>query len=493
MENQNQNQTRTRTQTRDNHVVVVPSPGMGHLIPLAEFAKHLHVNHHFSITLLLPTTTAPTPSQTSYLATLPPAVSHTFLPRVDPAQHGGDDVAGHEVIITLAHRQSVPHVRGELERLAAAPAATTREESKPSRVVALVTDLFGTELFEVARECGVLPYLYFTSTAMCLGLLLHLPVLHETVSSEFRDMVQPVVLPGSSVPLHGKDFVDPVQDRKNVAYKIILEHVTKYHLAEGIFINTFMDLEPGVLHALQNHEYSGVSSVYPVGPIIQSVLGDGSDESDCLSWLDRQPAGSVLFVSFGSGGTLTFEQLNELAIGLENSGQRFLWVVRSPSNVSHGSFFTGLSQDDPFGFLPNGFVDRVQDRGLLVPSWAPQIKVLGHGSTGGFLSHCGWNSTLESIVNGVPLIAWPLYAEQKMNAVMLSEGLKVALRVKPNEDGLVEANEISTVVRELMEGEEGKRVRQRMKEVSDSARKARSEDGVSTKLLNQVVFKWNNL
>ncbi|KAH9626682.1 hypothetical protein KSS87_021583 [Heliosperma pusillum] len=465
------------THTKD-HVIIVPSPGMGHLIPLTEFAKLLHSNHTFSISLLLPTTTsAPTSAQSAYLSGLPSDISYTFLPPVDPALLP-DDVA-HEVTIDLTHLHSATHLRDSIARL-----------TRSTRVVALVTDLFGTNLFGVAREFGVLPYLYFTSTAMCLSLFLHLPLLDETVSCEYRDMVDPLVLPGC-VPLHGKDFVDTVKNRKDEAYKVIMDQIKRYKLAEGIFINTFMDLEPGALHNLQNDNLDR-PPIYPVGPIIQSGLGDGPDGSDILSWLDRQQPDSVLFVSFGSGGTLSYEQLIELAIGLEKSGQRFLWVVRSPSKSSFGSFFSGKSQDDPFGFFPDGYMDRIANRGLLVPSWAPQIEVLSHKSTGGFLSHCGWNSTLESIVYGVPLIAWPLYAEQRMNAVMLNEGVKVALRPKETEGDLVEAEEIAKVVRELMEGEEGKRVHQRMKELSEYAKMARSEDGVSTKLLNQVVHKWQS-
>ncbi|KMT20342.1 hypothetical protein BVRB_1g003410 [Beta vulgaris subsp. vulgaris] len=303
-------------------------------------------------------------------------------------------------------------------------------------------------------------------------------------------MEDPLVMPGC-VPLYGKDFVDPVQDRNDEAYHVFLYHIQRYNMAEGIFVNSFVDLEPGPINALRSGD-SNSTKIYPVGPVIQSGLGgDSDDRFECLTWLDREPPGSVLFVSFGSGGTLTYEQIIELAVGLEKSEQRFLWVVRAPSNSTFGSFFTQGNKDNPFGFLPEGYLDRIKDRGLLVPSWAPQIKVLSHKSTGGFLTHCGWNSTLESIVYGVPLIAWPLYAEQKMNAVMLNEGLKVALRPKASESGLVEADEVARVVKDLMEGEEGKKAREKMKEFSELARKTRSQDGDSTRTLSQVAQIWS--
>ena len=129
-------------------------------------------------------------------------------------------------------------------------------------------------------------------------------------------------LPGC-VLIHGSDLPDPMQDRKNVAYKRMLFNVKQVHLAIGIMVNSFMDLEPGAFKAL-NEVGQVKPPVYPVRPLVQSCSDRGVDESECLRWLDKQPNGSVLYVSFGSGGTLSHEQLNELALGLEMSGQRFL-------------------------------------------------------------------------------------------------------------------------------------------------------------------------
>lgn len=255
-------------------------------------------------------------------------------------------------------------------------------------------------------------------------------------------------------------------------------------------VNSFKELEGGAIKALQEEE-PGKPPVYPIGPLVQM---DGADEkSECLRWLDDQPRGSVLFVSFGSGGTLSYDQLNELALGLEMSEQRFLWVVRSPNDKSAiATYFSVNSQNDPFAFLPKGFLERTKGYGLVVPSWAPQVQVLSHGSTGGFLTHCGWNSTLESMVNGIPLIAWPLHAEQKMNAVMLTEDLKVALRPRIGENGIIGRAEIAKVVKVLMEGEEGKKIRSKMTDLKDAAARVLGEDGDSTKSLAELAQKWKN-
>jgi hydroquinone glucosyltransferase len=213
-----------------------------------------------------------------------------------------------------------------------------------------------------------------------------------------------------------------------------------------------------------------------------------------FKWLDEQPRGIVLFVCFGSIGTHSSAQTDELAFGLEMSEQRFLWVLRCPNDkVASDSKFIANSNVDPFDFLPNGFIERTKNRGLVVPYWAPQAQVLKHVSIGGFVSHCGWNSTLESLVNGVPLIAWPLYAEQKMNAALLSENVKVAIRPKIGENELVERDEIASVEKRLMVGEEGKKIRYRMNELKDAASNTLKENGSSTKLICELALKWKGV
>lgn len=328
---------------------------------------------------------------------------------------------------------------------------------------------------------------------MVLSFAFYLPQLDQEVQCEFRDLHEPVKIPGST-PVHGKDLLYPVQDRKDDAYKCFLYHAKRYRLAHGIIENSFVELEPEVIKLLQINE-PGRPLVYPVGPLVNedsSRTGvDGVEIDKCLSWLDEQPRGSVIFVCFGSGGTLSSAQMNELAIGLETSEQRFLWVVRCPKDkVANVSNFIADSNVDPFDFLPNGFVERTKEKGLVVPYWAPQAKVLNHGSTGGFLTHCGWNSVLESVVNGVPLVAWPLYAEQKMNAVLVSEEVKVAMRPKVSENGLVERDEIANVVKRLMEGEEGKKLRNKMMDLKEAASIALKENGSSTKKICELALKW---
>ncbi|KFK30683.1 hypothetical protein AALP_AA6G014400 [Arabis alpina] len=460
------------------HVAIIPSPGMGHLIPLVEFAKKLVHRHNFTVTFMIVGEGPPSKAQRTVLDSLPSSFSSVFLPPADLTDL--PSTAGIETRISLTVTRSLSELRRVFNSF-------TAEGRLPT---ALVVDLFGTDAFDVAVEFHVSPYIFFPTNANVLSLFLHLPKLHETVPCEFRELTEPVQLPGC-VPVSGKDLLDPTQDRKDDAYKWLLHNTKRYKEAEGILVNTFFELEPNAIKALQE---PGLDKppVYPVGPLanIGKQEDNGVEKSECLKWLDNQPLGSVLYVSFGSGGTLTCEQFNELAFGLADSEQRFLWVIRSPSGIANASYFDSHSKTDPLAFLPPGFLERTKGRGFVIPSWAPQAQILSHPSTGGFLSHCGWNSTLESIVSGVPLIAWPLFAEQKMNAILLTEDIHVALRVRSGDDGLVRREEVTRVVKGLMEGEEGKGVRNKMKEMKEGASKVLKDDGTSTKALSLVALKW---
>ncbi|KAK4592799.1 hypothetical protein RGQ29_017089 [Quercus rubra] len=459
------------------HIAILPCPGMGHLIPLVEFAKLLLLHHDFHITCIIPTIGSPSEAMKEVLQALPTSIDHVFLPPVSMEDLKG---ANPGLQIELTMTRSLPSLRDVLTSLV----ATTQ-------LVALVIDPFGVDALDVAKELNVSPYIFYPTNAMVLSLVLNLPKLDETVSCEYRDLPEPVKLPGC-IPIRSRDLIDPMQDRTSEWYKMWLLRAKQMRLAEGIFINTFMELDGNAITALE--EETKNLSLYTIGPIIQNGSSNPVEGSDCLRWLNNQPSGSVLFVCFGSGATLSYDQMNELALGLELSKQKFLWVVRSPNNeLANAAYLVDQTLDNnPLDFLPKGFIERTKEQGLVLPYWAPQVQVLSHGSTGGFLSHCGWNSTLESIMHGIPIIAWPLFAEQRMNAVLLTEGLKVALRPKANEKGLVDREEIAKVIKGLMIGEEGKKVHNRMKDLKIAADKAVSPNGSSTMALANIASHWIN-
>ncbi|KVH97274.1 hydroquinone glucosyltransferase-like [Cynara cardunculus var. scolymus] len=460
------------------HLAILPSPGMGHLIPLVQFARRLilRTQHNLSITFIIPNDGPLSKSQSAFLDSLPKPITYLLLPPVNFDDLPPD--AKIETRISLMVTRSLPSLHQIFNTLIA-----------DKTIVALFVDLFGTDAFDVAIQFGVPTYIFFPASAMTLSLLLHLPKLDQMVSCPFRDLPDPVQIPGC-IPIYGKDLLDPLQDRNNDAYKCLLHNAKRYMMAKGIVVNSFKELEGGAIEALQA-EQPGKPPVYPVGPLIQTGMAESSrdvDKSNSLKWLDGQPCGSVLYICFGSGGTLSSDQVTELAMGLELSEQRFLWVVRTPNDkVTNATYFNAHSHEDHFDFLPKGFLERTKNQGLVVHSWAPQAQILSHGSIGGFLTHCGWSSTLETIVHGVPIICWPLYAEQKMNAQMLTVGLKVGLRAKTNESGIVDRVAVAGVVKGLFEGEEGKGIRIRIQELKEAAANVLSKDGYSTKTLDQLA------
>ncbi|KAL3027896.1 hypothetical protein AAZX31_03G082500 [Glycine max] len=469
------------------HIAVVPSAGFSHLIPILEFSKRLvNLHPHLHVTCIIPTHGPPPSASKSILETLPSQnITSTFLPPVDLPQDL-DTVSQIQLTVTL----SLPLIHQTLKSLS----STT-----PS-LVALVVDTFAAEVLDFAKEFNLLAYVYFPLAATTVSLHFHMLKLDEETSCEYRDLDGPIEMKGC-VPFHGKDLYSPAQDRSSRAYKMMLQRIKRFFFVDGVFVNSFLEMESGVIRALEEggrwkYKYP---PVYAVGPIVQSGVGfgggGGSNGLECVEWLDRQKDCSVLFVCFGSGGTLSQEQMDELALGLELSGHRFLWVLRPPSSVANAAYLGGANDDgvDPLKFLPSGFLERTKGQGLVVPLWAPQVQVLGHRSVGGFLSHCGWNSTLESVLQGVPLIAWPLFAEQRMNAILLCEGLKVGLWPRVNENGLVERGEIAKVIKCLMGGEEGGELLRRMTELKEAATNAIKENGSSTKALAQAVLKWKKL
>ncbi|AEE81978.1 UDP-Glycosyltransferase superfamily protein [Arabidopsis thaliana] len=344
-------------ESKTPHVAIIPSPGMGHLIPLVEFAKRLVHLHGLTVTFVIAGEGPPSKAQRTVLDSLPSSISSVFLPPVDLTDLSSSTRIESRISLTVT--RSNPELRKVFDSFVEGGRLPT----------ALVVDLFGTDAFDVAVEFHVPPYIFYPTTANVLSFFLHLPKLDETVSCEFRELTEPLMLPGC-VPVAGKDFLDPAQDRKDDAYKWLLHNTKRYKEAEGILVNTFFELEPNAIKALQE---PGLDKppVYPVGPLVNIGKQEAkqTEESECLKWLDNQPLGSVLYVSFGSGGTLTCEQLNELALGLADSEQRFLWVIRSPSGIANSSYFDSHSQTDPLTFLPPGFLERTKKR--VRAKWQP--------------------------------------------------------------------------------------------------------------------------
>ena len=357
-----------------------------------------------------------------------------------------------------------------------------REPAKAADICALIGDFFTTSVFDAARELGIPTYHFFTSGAAALAFFLHFPTVHDRTTQSFKDLPSEVFSFPGLPPLKSTRFPEPILDRDAPAYHGMLYYSQHLPESNGIIVNTFEEFEPKAVQAIHDGACllnRPTPPIYCIGPLI----GEARDRHGCLTWMDKQPSRSVVFLCFGRRGTFSREQIKEIAKGLENSGQRFLWVVKNPKEES--------ADVDLEVLLPEGFPERTRERGLVVKAWAPQAAVLNHPSLGGFVTHCGWNSVLEAVSAGVPMAAWPLYAEQQLIKAVLVEDMKMAVGVEErDEDGFVKGEEVEKRVRELMEGEERRELRERSRKMRELALEAWREKGSSSMALAKLADIW---
>ncbi|KAJ1702321.1 hypothetical protein LUZ63_002100 [Rhynchospora breviuscula] len=241
---------------------------------------------------------------------------------------------------------------------------------------------------------------------------------------------------------------------------------------EGDFLDLFM----------QQPDLMG-KKLFAIGPLNPTVITETTGPRHrCLDWLDKQPPGSVLYISFGSNSSISDEQIEQLAIGLLNSDQRFVWVLRE---ADRGDLIAE-GEKDWQNKLPPGFIEKIEGKGIIIGDWAPQLEILAHQATAAFMSHCGWNSCIESISMGVPMLAWPMHSDQPWNAVLISSYLKVGVIVRdwsPRKEVLL-AVEIEKAVKEVMVHDKGEEIKRRARELKEAVRRAVGDGGSSnTELL----------
>ena len=277
-----------------------------------------------------------------------------------------------------------------------------------------------------------------------------------------------------------KDLPDFIRtkDLNDFMVEFFIEAADQFHRASAIVFNTCNELESDVLNAL----YSMFSSLYAIGPLPSLLsqtphnhlesLGSNLWKEDikCLEWLESKGPESVVYVNFGSITVMTPDQLLEFAWGLANSKKPILWIIR-PDLVIGGSFI-----------LSSEFENEISDRGLIA-SWCPQEQVLNHPSIGGFLTHCGWNSTTESICAGVPMLCWPFFGDQPTNCRFICNEWEIGLEINTD----VKRAEVEKLVNELMVGEKGKKMRQKAVELNKKAEENTSPGGCSYMNLDKVI------
>ncbi|CAL4954692.1 unnamed protein product [Urochloa decumbens] len=453
-------------------VVLYPGLGAGHLTPMLQLAK-LFLQHGVAVTVALVEPPVKTPDFSATVARAAasnPSISfHVLPPPPQPPSTAGssaDDTPRHPALQMFDHLGAMNAPLRDFLR------------SLPTSADALVIDMFCADALDVAAELNLPVYFFYASGAGDLAVFLNIPSVRANMTmslQEFRGSV--LSLPGAP-PFKASDLPEELLKDSEAGKAILRRMFRRMPESNGILVNTFESLEPRAARALRDGlcvPDRATPPVYCVGPL---VSGGGEKGHECLRWLDAQPDRSVVFLTFGSLGTFPKKQLEEIAVGLERSGQRFLWVVRSPRG-SGQNLNEPLPEPDLDALLPDGFLERTKGRGLVLKSWAPQVDVLRHSATGAFVTHCGWNSTLEGIVAGLPLLCWPLYAEQRMNKVFIVEEMKLGVEMRGYDEEVVTAEEVETKLRWVMESEDGCALRERVLVVKDRAAEALKEGGSS--------------
>ncbi|KAF6140752.1 hypothetical protein GIB67_035179 [Kingdonia uniflora] len=255
----------------------------------------------------------------------------------------------------------------------------------------------------------------------------------------------------------------------------------------GDLYNTCDPIEGEFWKSLTQHPLLGENkNKWAIGPLnpVQFNL-ETNQTNNCIKWLNNQSPNSVIYVSFGTMTSISDKQITELALGLEKSEQRFIWVLR---DADCGDIYAGKEELRMIQ-LPDGYEERVEGVGLIVRDWAPQLEILAHSSTGGFMSHCGWNSCMESLSMGVPIAACPMHSDQPCNTILVTEALKcgVAVREWVHREDIVSSEAVEVSVRRLMVSEEGKNIRRRADEVGIAIRQAVSIGGSSSTELDSFL------
>ncbi|KAK1440673.1 hypothetical protein QVD17_06502 [Tagetes erecta] len=457
----------------------IPSPLMGHAGQAIELARlFVKCFHHLTATVLimkLPTD----PIGTDYLDSLADdnRIKYIHFPPMDLDLFQDCPTVGFMADAVINRHK--PIIR-EL----VATRFTGSGSSRVHRLGALVVDMFCTPMIDVSKEFDVPSYVFFPSNAAFLGIMFHFQTLQDDEGQDISELAQlgtKLSVPSytSPVPL---SVLPRVLLDKDQWSKRFIHYVRKYIEARGIIINTFVELEH---HALQSFD-DKTPPIYTVGPLLKPEKTSSNDE--VLQWLKGQPKSSVLLLCFGSRGWFKADQVREIAFAIERSGYRFIWSLCQPPSEG----LKGFPQEytDYNEVLPDGFLERTTNKGKVV-GWVPQTEILADVATRGFISHCGWNSVLESLWYGVPIGTWPIYAEQQLDAFQMVKdlGMAVEISLDYNQIGkiqkVVSAEDIEKGIREVMD--ENSVVRAKVKKMQAMSRMALEEGGSSFASLTSLV------
>ncbi|KAI3678151.1 hypothetical protein L6452_37432 [Arctium lappa] len=483
------------------HIIMLPFMAQGHLIPFLELAIQI-LHHHPIFTISIVNTPlninylrsaianrpSPPPSQI-HLVSLPFHSSDHHLP---PNSENTDGLPFNQ-IIKLFHASTAlqPPFSEFISDIIAKQLGTPP--------VCIISDSFMSWANEVATSFGTVNYTFTTcgayGTAAYDSIWLNLPHRNLVDGGSHDEFPVPGFPESCRFSISQLHQYLRAADGEDEWSRFFQPQISMSLQSNGWLCNTVEEIEVFGLEVLRNYIKLPVWCIGPllptkmlkgntglVGP--RSGKQPGIPPEKCIEWLDSHPPRSVLYISFGSQNTITETQMMELAKGLEKSKKPFIWVIRPPIGFD-------LKGEFRPEWLPLGFEDRIGKQGLVVHKWAPQLEILCHVSTGAFLSHCGWNSVLESLSQGVPLIGWPLAAEQGYNAKMLVEEMGVCVVLTSGIHSRIEKEEVRRVIEVVLDGTEdgkGEAMRKKASELRELIRASvEIKKGSSYKAMSDFV------
>ncbi|KFK42932.1 hypothetical protein AALP_AA1G057200 [Arabis alpina] len=404
------------TITKKPHVLVVPFPQSGHMLP------HLDLTHQIlirgaTVTVLV------TPQNSSYLDPLRSLHSpETFKTLILPFPTHPSIPSGVETLQQLP-LQALPHMFEALSRLHD-PLVDFLSHQPPSD---LPDAILGSSFLS--------PWVNKVANAFSIKSICFMPINAHSISTMWGQ--------------EDRGFFDELETCTSESY--------------GLVINTFYELESEFVENVKtlhmNHH-----RVWTVGPLLPVKAGANRGGKSSIppqkvsAWLDSCPDdNSVVYIGFGSQIRLNTEQTAALAAALEKSGVRFIWAVRDAAKKVNSNDDDDKSVEEDV--IPLGFEERVKEKGLVIRGWAPQTMILEHKAVGSYLTHLGWGSVLEGMVGGVLLLAWPMQADHFYNTTLLVDKLQAAIRVGENRDYVPESDELAKVLAESVKDDLPERVR----------------------------------
>ncbi|XP_062164435.1 7-deoxyloganetin glucosyltransferase-like [Alnus glutinosa] len=470
------------------HAICIPFPGQGHINPMLKIAKILHyrgfhitfVNTEFNHKRLLKS------RGLNSLDGLPSFRFETIpdgLPESDV--EASQDIKS---IFDSTRKHCLAPFRNLLSKL------NDTSSSNVPPITCIVYDGAMGFTLDAAAELGI-PKVLFWTTSACgfMGYVQYRRLIEKGLTplkdasyltNGYLDTVIDWIPGMKGIRLRDLPSFIRTTDPDDIMLDFPMVECERAQKASALIFNTFDALEHEVLDALS----SMFPPIYSIGPL-QLLLNQIPDsdhksigsnlwkeDAECLKWLDKNEANSVVYVNFGSIMVMTSYQLIEFAWGLANSNQAFLWIIR-PDLV-----------DGDSAVLPPEFLEETKERGLLA-GWCPQEQVLNHPSIGGFLTHSGWNSTIESVCSGVPIISWPFFADQQTNCRYSCNEWGIGMEI----EGGGKRGEIESLVRELTVGEKGKELKKKAVEWKKLAEEATSRPTGSSyvnfdKMINEVLL-----